>query len=300
MTTPSSTVARHQDWDEAFASLADTTSRGFIGHRLLDYSRLLDRVWLPGAIAESANSLSKSAEASVTDCILVNTRIRSIRFVPDATTTFHMTPFLNETCTFIQSWRSNDMLLGRTFAVPSHRSFTSILLNSTTASPESLLTGLSSTDILVAPRGGFLDQTVADLFAAAADETFEEDREPDFLRDLASLLRTHSMTAIAAMERVLQKPTINPEVAVEALIWIGDADHDDSRVYRRSLLERLLVSPSSRVRYGAALGLARMDDPASLSALHAAMKREAHQTLVSYFQLVVDQLEATQHCLSSS
>lgn len=157
---------------------------------------------------------------------------------------------------------------------------------------------LNITDPLFHPSQ-FVWREASRAFMLAADEVFESGIESEFSRTLDSLLRTRGNAGVEALEALLFSSMANAEVAGEFLKWLGSVDHGESKQHRRKLLERALDSPSARIRYGAALGLAAMDDPASLVALHSVIERESHRRLQQYFQLVIDQLEATQRCLSS-
>lgn len=157
---------------------------------------------------------------------------------------------------------------------------------------------LSTTDPLLQPSR-FLWHEASRAFMVATDEVFEGGIESEFSRTLDSLLRTHGSAAVEALKTLLFSSRANLEVAVESLKWLGRVDHGESRQHRRELLERLLHSPCARIRYGAAFAIAAMDDPVSLPAIHRAIKRESHRRLRQYFQLVVDQLETTERCLSS-
>lgn len=187
----------------------------------------------------------------------------------------------------------------RVFSLPVRWSLAPVL-DATTAEQRIQLppAAFSSTDPPSQPSY-FLSREVSMAFAAAANELFEDGIESGFSRTLDTLLKTHGNAAVVTLEALVFSPTANPEVVSESLKLLGIVDHDDSRQYRRTLLGRLLHSGSARVRYAAALGLAAMDDPVSLPALLSAIERESHPRLRQYFQLVIDQLEATQQCLSS-
>jgi hypothetical protein len=113
----------------------------------------------------------------------------------------------------------------------------------------------------------FLQRQFYLAFAAAANEVFEDGIESQLTQILEQLLDAHGTVAVAMLEDLFFSSTVNPEVAVESLKWIGTVDHKESRSYRRRLLERCLQSASARIRYAAALALAAMDDPISLPAL---------------------------------
>jgi HEAT repeats len=187
----------------------------------------------------------------------------------------------------------------RTFTLPIHWNLASALDAATAQEQDqSAFPVVSSTDPLPQPSY-LLRRQVALAFATAEDDLFEDGMESEFSGTLRSLLTAHGAAVVTALDSLDFSSTANPEVAFESLKWLGTVDHDESRQSRRRLLERLLSSPSARIRYAAALGLAAMDDPVSLAALRGVIKRETHPRLRQYFQLVADQLEATQQCISS-
>lgn len=139
---------------------------------------------------------------------------------------------------------------------------------------------------------------LAEAAGLAREEWFEDGVESRFSRTLSSLLHAYSDGAIAAVETLVGSPSTNVEVAVEAAKWLGEVDHEATKLYRRTLLEKMLNAPSVRLRHGAAAGLASMDDPDSLDALRGALDREPNRRLRGYLQLVANQLERTRACLN--
>src|SRR3989442_1420638 len=145
-----------------------------------------------------------------------------------------------------------------------------------------------------------VESKFAEAVALAGKEWFEDGVESEFSRALSTLLHTYKGTALAPVETFFASPSTNVEVAVEAARWLGRVDHPTSHRYRRTLLEKVLMStPSTRLRHGAASGLAAMDDASSLLMVMEARDRETNQRLRRFLQLVVDQLERTRACRSS-
>ncbi len=159
---------------------------------------------------------------------------------------------------------------------------------------------LNSTDIAFGVAR-LVDAKLRRAFTEAAGEWFEDGVESRFSRSLSTLLMVYGDAAVAAMEPWLASPTSNPEVVVEAAAWLGEIDHAPSAQYRRTLLEKLLFSrrASTRVRHGAASGLASMDDPAALSAVIRARDQESNERLRHFLGLVAEQLERTRACRTS-
>lgn len=157
---------------------------------------------------------------------------------------------------------------------------------------------VNSTDVEVGtPR--LVESKFAEAVALAREEWFEGGVESKFSWALSNLVHAYGDAAVAAVETFVGSPSTNIEIAVEAAKWLGEVDHPTSHRYRRTLLERLLSAPSTRLRHGAGEGLAAMDDPSSLPALIEARDRETNRRLRYYLELVVEQLERTSACLNS-
>ncbi len=129
------------------------------------------------------------------------------------------------------------------------------------------------------------------LFEAAKDQHFEDGMESEFSNKLVCLIEKHSHVALAAMAHLIISEMVNDEVASEALRWLGRMDHPPTYHARLQLLERSLFSPSARVRDGAALGLASMDDPHAITYLKQAIQKETLTELSRDLQQVLMQLE---------
>jgi len=170
----------------------------------------------------------------------------------------------------------------------------------TAAQPIVYTTGLLNSTDRLQGASRLVESKFAEAVALAGKEWFEDGVESEFSRALSTLLHTYRDAAIAPVETFFTSPSANVEVAVEAARWLGRVDHPASRHYRRTLLEKVLLNaPSTRLRHGAASGLAAMDDPFSLPAVVEASNRESNQRLRRFLQLVVDQLERTRACRSS-
>jgi hypothetical protein len=136
--------------------------------------------------------------------------------------------------------------------------------------------------------------------AFAAGEWFEDGTESTFARTLTNLLFAFGAGAISVVERYLASPDANIEIAVEAAQWLGEVVDPDTREYRRALLEKTLIGASTaRLRHGAAAGLAALDDPASMPVVAEALRAESNRALLTFLELLVDQLGRTQACPSS-
>jgi len=116
-----------------------------------------------------------------------------------------------------------------------------------------------------------------------------------FSRGIRHFINRFGSKALDEIAMLIINEIAEPEVAEEALRWIGLLDEPATRKYRLWLLCRALRSSSVRVRDGALLGISFMDDPAAADELRGAFDREAISELRYEMGRVLEQLEA-QRC----
>lgn len=136
-----------------------------------------------------------------------------------------------------------------------------------------------------------LHSKIGTIFWKAKEEVFEDGMESTFSQQLNSVIRKCGNDAVEAITCLIVYERVDSEVAGEALRWLGRIDHAESYQYRRWLLERSLSLSSSRVRDGAVLGLASMDDKHAISYLKSAIEKEQCFELKADMKLVLEQLE---------
>ena len=129
------------------------------------------------------------------------------------------------------------------------------------------------------------------LFAAARDEDFEDGMESRFSKGLVSMIRTHGNAATEAITSIIVQENANSEVVYEAMRWLGHIDDPPTYEERLCLLQRGLYYSLVRVRDGAALGLASLDDPHAIPSLKQAIEREQCGELRADMMQVLAQLE---------
>lgn len=112
------------------------------------------------------------------------------------------------------------------------------------------------------------------LFRQAREESFEDGMESKFSRSLKLYILTYGNHVMNVITRLIINERVNAEVASEALRWIGLIHHPDTYTKRLWLLQKALFCSSPRVRDGAALGIAYLDDPAARPRLSSAIERE--------------------------
>lgn len=128
------------------------------------------------------------------------------------------------------------------------------------------------------------------LFARARGEIFEDGMESEFSRNLVALIEKHQDIAIEALADLIARGHTDSEVASEALRWVGHIENPITHQARLALLEQSLSASSARIRDGALLGLASMDDPRAIRSLERAIDREEVSELRDDMIEILEQL----------
>ncbi len=155
----------------------------------------------------------------------------------------------------------------------------------------------SSTDLL--PLLQDVEENIQQLFHIAKDEIFEDGMESEFSRDLIYYISRFGDDAMEAITRIIVSMSINAEIVSECLRWLGRIEHPETCNSRLWLLEHSLNSLSARIRDGALLGLASLDDPMTIPYLRQAIKHEPVEELKEDMKQVLAQLEETLHAVHS-
>jgi hypothetical protein len=155
----------------------------------------------------------------------------------------------------------------------------------------------SSTDVPEIDAEALARHTLA-LFRGTSSEQFDTGSESSLGRHVQQLVRQHPGAGPDALKDAILAGNVPSEAAWEALRWLGCMEHAQSRAARLWLLESCLQSSSARVRDGAALGLATIDDPHAIPALGEAIAVEQIPELREDLRQVLAQLEATAKCPS--
>lgn len=134
---------------------------------------------------------------------------------------------------------------------------------------------------------------LADLFAAANKEIFEDGMESKFSQELLRLVQLYGNLALETLVNLIIGEMVSSETAAEALRWLGDMDHPSTHQSRLWLAEQCLFCSSALIRDGAILALASLDDPMAISNLKLAIAFEQIPELRKDMEQVLAQLKAT-------
>jgi len=139
-----------------------------------------------------------------------------------------------------------------------------------------------------------LSREIRQLFDDGAREFFRDGMESSFSRSLLKILHDQGQEAVTAIAGYLLSGSANPEVASEALRWMSDIDDHATFLQRWDLLHHSLHNESARVRDGAILAFANMNDPRALRVLAEARTLEPVAELRKLIDQVIRQLERAQ------
>lgn len=136
-----------------------------------------------------------------------------------------------------------------------------------------------------------LSAEIEAIFWIAKGEFFEDGIESTFSRQFNSFVKRHGNDALEAITCLIVYERVDEEIAGEALRWLSRIDDAETYKYRRWLLERSLGLSSTRVRDGAILGIASMDDKHAIPYLKSAIEKERCLELKADMESVLEQLE---------
>jgi len=136
-----------------------------------------------------------------------------------------------------------------------------------------------------------IDLKIEALFQAYGNEDFEDGMDSELISEITASIQTYGTQAIETIRRIVLEQNLQPQMAFEALRWLGRVSHPESYRSRLFLLETCLGSPSRLMRDGAALGLASMKDSHAIPYLREAVAREKIQDLRKDLETVLSRLE---------
>ena len=135
-----------------------------------------------------------------------------------------------------------------------------------------------------------LGDDIGAIFRDANDEIFHDGMDNEFSRRLRDAIACHGNAAIKALETLLHAPGSSTEASEEALRVLGDIEDTRTHAARLALLLRALESPNARIRDAASIGLAALDDPATIVGLRCAIEAERSAWLRTNLDLTLRQL----------
>jgi hypothetical protein len=142
-----------------------------------------------------------------------------------------------------------------------------------------------------------VDQALAEemrlILARGASEFFEDGMESNFARELLNSVMEYGNAAIDAISEYLSSAAANSDVGSETLRRLAEVEDRRILASRWALLQRSLRNRSSRIRDGAILGFAALDDRRALELLRSAEREETVPELRRLIQKVIEQLGAT-------
>ena len=131
------------------------------------------------------------------------------------------------------------------------------------------------------------------MLAAARNDIIEDGKSNAVTERLEELFLRDFRAIVPAIIAAIENGRTPPIIAAELLKELGRIRDAGSHVARRWVLARGLSMSSPFVRDGAALGLARLADPAALQYLRKSIDAEPSAEIRADLQLVMDELAET-------
>lgn len=141
------------------------------------------------------------------------------------------------------------------------------------------------------PRPKDIDNELLEIFSFANLDDFEDDDETEFSTRLLGFIDYYHGHAIDALSDYIKANPHKTDIIHEVMRLVGRSGDKRSQLWRRQFLEQTLFSHSSRIRYGAILGLAYMNDPASTDLITQALEEEKIEVLRNVLGQLLNQLE---------
>ena len=137
-----------------------------------------------------------------------------------------------------------------------------------------------------------IERHLEEVLRLVAD-AYAEDEKDVVGDELTRYFQAHGCSGVEVMHVYLMAGKANEDAAFDLLRGLGRVEHSKTHKARRWILTRALGFRSSKLREGALLGIAAMDDPLSTAPLRLAWSKETHHRLRRFMQQVLMQLEET-------
>ena len=138
-----------------------------------------------------------------------------------------------------------------------------------------------------------LFEQISELFEEGSGEFFLDGMRSAFSNRLLALVGRYHRAAFYAIAEYLFSAETDPDVVSEALRWLADFNDPSTFAQRWAILQHTIRDRSPRVRDGAILGFAALDDPRARPVLTASRDVEQIAELQRLIDKVIRQLDAT-------
>jgi len=136
-----------------------------------------------------------------------------------------------------------------------------------------------------------LREQLGNILRNALWEDFRDGMPSQFAHDLRTLVLDFGTAAVTELQRFIAARPIRPGLGFEALTALATFNYPSIASDRRRLIEWALTSPSSEIRYGAALALVSLGDPMAVQPLEAAISSERIPDLRHALQKVLQAIK---------
>ncbi len=121
--------------------------------------------------------------------------------------------------------------------------------------------------------------SLKNVFALAAGEDFEDGVETEFSRQVEGFVKQYDIAGVKLIGDALARGLFPEQYLAEALLWIGDMEHEATRNERRELLESALDSESVFIFDASVSALSYLGDPSCIPLLEKKLEEESFQPI---------------------
>lgn len=136
-----------------------------------------------------------------------------------------------------------------------------------------------------------LKNIIEKIFTLGSLEFFQDGEYSQFSYSMMGFLNQYGHSALRVLADYLFFQDPSPTVVAEALNWIGEVRDASTKDERWIILERMLFSPSARIRNGAVLGFAVLDDANAIPIISQASDLEPLPEIKELMAQVIHQLK---------
>src|SRR5882724_781372 len=122
-------------------------------------------------------------------------------------------------------------------------------------------------------------------------DEFEE--EDIFAKHITRWIERYGFETLDTLSECYGANEINEKTMSHILMALGNANNYKTYRERLHILEEYLESSSSKIRYGAVIGISNLDDPKVLPALLRALDKESIPVLKGTMKSIIKQLRET-------
>lgn len=146
-------------------------------------------------------------------------------------------------------------------------------------------------DTAISHRKKELEKLYKDLISLGEETNFKQAMENDYTKKLYKIIVYYENIALDVLTNIFDENGINELLVSDTLIWLGLFRHENTQYKRLRILIHFLNSASTKIRYGAVIGLENLDDLKALPFIIRAMNQEKFEPLQMEMKNVIESMK---------